>query len=66
MSVLTILAAGLGIWFLAEGALCALAPDLVRRMGERLTELPAQHLVFMGLGAATAGAAVLTLAVRTA
>lgn len=66
MSVLTILAAGVGIWLLAEGAICALAPDLVRKIGERLSDLPAQHLISTGLGGAAFGAIVLTIAVRTA
>ncbi|MGA1343087.1 MAG: DUF2065 family protein [Hyphomonas sp.] len=62
----TILLAGIGVWFLIEGALCALAPDMVRRLGRRLSELPQGYLVTGGLIAATMGAVLVTLAVRTA
>ncbi len=66
MSQLTILLAGVGVWFLIEGAMCALAPDLMRSLGQRLTELPQGYLVTAGLIAATLGAVLVTLAVRTA
>lgn len=66
MGALTVLFAGFGIWLLVEGALCALAPDLVRRIGARLSGLPARDLVIAGLCAATVGAILVTVAVRTA
>lgn len=66
MSQLTILLAGVGVWFLIEGAMCALAPDLMRSLGQRLTELTQRYLVTAGLIAATLGAVLVTLAVRTA
>lgn len=66
MGTLTILMAGVGVWFLIEGAMCALAPDLMRSLGQRLTELPQGYLVAAGLIAATLGAVLVTIAVRTA
>lgn len=66
MGTLTILLAGIGVWFLIEGALCALAPDFMRSLGQRLTELPPNYLVIGGLIAATLGAVLVTIAVRTA
>lgn len=66
MDAFTLLLAGIGVWFLIEGALCALAPDLVRRLGQRLSELPPGYLVTGGLIAAAMGAVLITFAVRTA
>jgi uncharacterized protein YjeT (DUF2065 family) len=66
VGTLTILMAGVGVWFLIEGAMCALAPDLMRSLGQRLTELPQGYLVAGGLIAATLGAVLVTIAVRTA
>ena len=66
MGTLTILMAGVGVWFLIEGAMCALAPDLMRSLGQRLTELPQGYLVAGGLIAAALGAVLVTIAVRTA
>jgi hypothetical protein len=66
LGAFTLLLAGIGVWFLIEGALCALAPDLVRSLGQRLSDLPQGYLVAGGLIAATLGAVLVTLAVRTA
>lgn len=66
MSPLTVLLAGLGMWLLAEGALCALAPDLVRKVGARLLSIPARDLALVGFAAAAVGALLVTIAVRTA
>jgi uncharacterized protein YjeT (DUF2065 family) len=63
---LTVLLAGFGIWLLVEGALCALAPDLVRRLADLLSGLSQRDLVIAGLSAATLGAVLVTVAVRTA
>jgi uncharacterized protein YjeT (DUF2065 family) len=66
MSLLTILLAGIGLWLLVEGALVALAPEVMRRIAARLAATPASDLVWAGLGAALLGGALVTLAVRTA
>ncbi|MDP1556930.1 MAG: DUF2065 family protein [Hyphomonas sp.] len=66
MSLLTVLLAGIGVWFLAEGAMCALAPDFMRRLAVRLAAIPARDLALLGLGAAAVGALLVTIAVRTA
>lgn len=66
MGPLTVILAGFGFWLLAEGALCALAPDFMRGLGARLAEIPPQGLALAGLAAAAAGALLLTIAVRTA
>jgi len=58
--------AGLGLWLLAEGALCALAPNCVRALGARLAEIAPQALALAGLAAAAVGALLVTIAVRTA
>ena len=64
MSALCVLAAGVGLWFLVEGLIVALAPDTVRRLTRLISEMPARELALAGLAAATLGALLLTFAVR--
>lgn len=66
MSITTLLLAGFGIWLLVEGALGALAPGYMRRLGELLTQLSQRDLAIGGLVSAAIGVALLALAVRTA
>lgn len=66
MGVWTVLLAGFGVWLLIEGALCALAPDYMRRIGQLLSSIPPRDLALGGLVVAAMGAALLILAVRTA
>lgn len=66
MSLLTVLLAGFGVWLLVEGAIVALAPDAVRRIGRALSEIPPRQLALAGLGAAALGALLLSVAVRAA
>lgn len=66
MSPLTVILAGFGFWLLAEGALCALAPDLMRVLAARLAATSPQAIALAGLAAAALGALLVTIAVRTA
>ncbi len=66
MGVWTVLLAGFGVWLLIEGALCALAPDYMRRLGQLLSNIPPRDLALGGLVVAAVGASLLILAVRTA
>ena len=66
MSALTVVLAGFGFWLLAEGAMCALAPDLMRQLGARLASVSPRDLALAGLAAAALGALLVTIAVRTA
>ncbi|MFN4024515.1 MAG: DUF2065 family protein [Hyphomonas sp.] len=66
MNAWTVLLAGFGVWLLVEGALCALAPDYMRRIGQLLSSIPPRDLALGGLVVAAVGAALLILAVRTA
>ncbi|MEQ9504912.1 MAG: DUF2065 family protein [Hyphomonas sp.] len=66
MSALTVLLAGIGVWLLAEGALCALAPDFMRQLAARLSALAPRDIALAGLGVAAIGALLVTIAVRTA
>lgn len=66
MGPLTVILAGFGFWLLAEGALCALAPDFMRELGARLAAISPQAIALAGLAAAALGALFLTIAVRTA
>jgi uncharacterized protein YjeT (DUF2065 family) len=63
---LTVILAGFGFWLLAEGALCALAPDFMRDLGTRMAAISPQAIALAGLAAAALGALFLTIAVRTA
>ncbi|MFN7054438.1 DUF2065 family protein [Hyphomonas sp.] len=66
MEIGTLILAGLGLWLLIEGGVCALAPDFVRRITEMISGLPARELSLAGAMAAVIGAGLVWLAVRTA
>jgi uncharacterized protein YjeT (DUF2065 family) len=57
---------GFGFWLLAEGALCAFAPDFMRELAARLAATSPQAIALAGLAAAALGALCVTIAVRTA
>lgn len=64
--MLSILAAGVGLWLLIEGLIVTLAPDTVRRLTRMISEMPVRELALAGLGAAALGAVILWFAVRAA
>ena len=49
MSAITLALAGFGVWLLVEGALCAIAPEYMRRIGQLLSNMPARDLAIGGL-----------------
>ncbi|MEL6856945.1 MAG: DUF2065 domain-containing protein [Pseudomonadota bacterium] len=62
--MLTILLAGIGLWFLIEGALYAGAPDAMKRFGVWLSELPEATIRQSGLWSMAIGALLLYVMVR--
>jgi uncharacterized protein YjeT (DUF2065 family) len=66
VSLISILLAGFAVWLLAEGLLAAAAPDFVRDLAARISQLPARDLIIAGLAVSGVGAGLLWLAVRTA
>ena len=64
--MLSILAAGVGLWLLAEGLIITLAPETVKRLTRMISDMPVRELALAGLGAAALGAVVLWLAVGAA
>lgn len=62
--MLTIILAGIGLWFLCEGAIYAAAPDAMKRFGAWLTELPDATIRQSGLWSMAIGALLLYLMVR--
>lgn len=66
MSAVTLILSGVGVWLLVEGALCALAPDFVKRITEQVSRLPVRELALAGFLAAALGACLVLLAARTA
>lgn len=66
MSAITLALAGFGVWLLVEGALCAIAPDYMRRIGQLLSQLAPRDIALGGLIVAAVGVGLLMLAARTA
>lgn len=64
--MLSILAAGVGLWLLVEGLIITLAPETVKRLTRMISEMPVRELALAGLGAAALGAVILWLAVGAA
>ena len=64
MSFPLIMLAGIGMWFLLEGAAYAVAPDFMRRMADLVSQMGTRELTLAGLVGAAAGAALLWLAVH--
>lgn len=64
--MLSILAAGVGLWLLVEGLIITLAPETVKRLTRMISDMPVRELALAGLGAAALGAVILWLAVGAA
>lgn len=64
MSFPLILLAGVGMWFLLEGAAYAVAPDFMRRLAVMLSQMNTRELTIAGLIGAAIGGALLWLAVH--
>ncbi len=60
----TILLAGLGLWFLLEGAMYAGAPDLMKRFGAWLAEMPEETIRQSGLWSMAIGGLLLYVMLR--
>ena len=64
MSFPLIVLAGVGMWFLLEGAAYAVAPDFMRRMAVLLSQMSTRELTMAGLAGGAIGAALIWLAVH--
>ena len=62
--MLTIILAGIGVWFLLEGAIYAGAPSAMKRFGAWLSEMPEPTIRQSGLWSMAIGALLLYLMVR--
>lgn len=62
--MLTIVLAGIGLWFFIEGALYAGAPDAMKRFGTWLSELPEATIRQSGLWSMAIGGLLLYVMVR--
>ena len=62
--MLSIVLAGIGVWFLLEGAIYAGAPDAMKRSGAWLSEMPESTIRQSGLWSMAIGALLLYLMVR--
>ncbi|MEM0985446.1 MAG: DUF2065 domain-containing protein [Pseudomonadota bacterium] len=60
----TLILFGIGIWFLVEGAMYALAPDAMRRFLAWAAAMPVPDLRSAGLWTAAFGALLLYIGVR--
>ncbi len=60
----TILLAGIGLWFLLEGAMYAAAPEAMKRFGEWLSNLPDTAVRQSGLLSMATGALALYMVLR--
>lgn len=64
MTLPLILLAGVGMWFLLEGAAYAVAPDFMRRLAAMVTQLSTRELTMAGLAGGAVGIALIWLAVH--
>ena len=64
MNPLFLMLAGVGMWFLLEGAAYAVAPDLMRKMAELVAGMDTRELTLAGLGGGAFGILLLWLAVH--
>ncbi len=64
LPVWTILLAALGLWFLVEGSLYALAPDAVQRFLAWAARIPAPELRQAGVWTAVLGVLLLYVGMR--
>lgn len=60
----TIILAGIGLWFLLEGAMYAAAPEAMRRFGAWLSSLPESAVRQSGLLSMGIGALILYIMLR--
>ncbi|GAB5458690.1 MAG: hypothetical protein Hens3KO_17200 [Henriciella sp.] len=60
----TIILAGIGLWFLLEGAMYAAAPEAMRRFGAWLSNLPESAVRQSGLLSMGIGALILYIMLR--
>ncbi len=64
--MLKIILAGLGLWFLIEGALYAAAPDAMKRFGVWLSNLPVEAVRQSGILSMAIGGIALYAVLRLA
>lgn len=64
MSLTVLILAGIGMWLLIEGAIYAIAPDFMRRMGAMLSQMDAKEIAISGLFSAGLGVGLIYLATR--
>lgn len=62
--MLTVLLAGLGLWFLLEGLMYAVAPDAMKRFGVWLAAMPEASIRQSGLLSMAMGGVLLYVMVR--
>lgn len=62
--MLTVLLAGLGLWFLIEGALYAGAPDAMKRFSAMISSLPEASIRQSGLLSMALGGVLLYAMIR--
>lgn len=62
--MLTIILAGIGVWFLIEGAIYAGAPAAMKRFGAWLAEMPEATIRQSGMWSMAIGALLLYVMVR--
>ncbi|MEM6534587.1 MAG: DUF2065 domain-containing protein [Pseudomonadota bacterium] len=62
--MLAVLLAGLGLWFLLEGALYAAAPDAMKRFGALISQLPETSVRQSGLLSMALGGVLLYAMIR--
>jgi uncharacterized protein YjeT (DUF2065 family) len=64
MTLPLILLAGIGMWFLLEGAAYAVAPDFMRRLAVLVTPMSTRELTLAGLAGGAVGIVLIWLAVH--
>ena len=64
MTLPLILLAGVGMWFLLEGADYAVAPDFMRRLAVLVTQMSTRELTMAGLVGGAVGIVLIWLAVH--
>ena len=64
MTLPLILLAGVGMWFLLEGAAHAVAPDFMRRFAVLVTQMSTRELTMAGLVGGAVGIVLIWLAVH--
>ncbi|MBR9834358.1 MAG: DUF2065 domain-containing protein [Alphaproteobacteria bacterium] len=62
--MLAIILAAIGLWFLLEGAMYAIAPDAMKRFGAWLSALPEDTVRQSGLWSMAIGAVLLYVMMR--